>query len=87
MQDILTILIFVFLGVFFINLLPFLIPLAIIVMVINHFRRQRIYREYEKNAQNTQQFYDYDHQQSTYQTQGNIKSDVIDVEYEETVEK
>lgn len=62
-------------------LLPFLFPILIIWFVWDAYRRSKRVRDYQQNYQEYQQ------PQSTYDTSGNIKQDVIDVEYtEEKVE-
>ena len=65
----------------FIQLLPFLIIVTIIMMVIRYFRTN-------KQIDSTNTSYDTNYEEPTmYQTNGNIKQDVIDVEYTETIEK
>lgn len=90
MRDLIAIAIYAFLGVLiftvFVNFLPFLLPLLIILGIYNAYRRQKRMEEIRRNfEQNT---YEQNYEQtSSYQTRGNIKDDVIDVEYKETVEK
>lgn len=88
MRDFISILIYGFLifGIFtlFVNLLPFLLPIVIVMMVVSYFRRQKRMQEFHRHfEQNTYE----EPTQSQYQTRGDIKADVIDVEYKETVEK
>lgn len=65
----------------FIQLLPFLIIGTIVLLVIRSFKnKNKIDYEYTNYDQN-------DYQEPSYRTSGNIKTDVIDVEYKETVEK
>lgn len=65
-------------------LLPFLFPLLIILFVWDAYRKSKRVRDYQ---QNYQEYQEYQQPQSTYDTSGNIKQDVIDVEYtEEKVE-
>ena len=81
MRDLISLLIYgvIFVAVItlFIQLLPFLIGITIVMMVIRYFKTNE---KVEKN--NT-----YYEEEKPYQTSGNIKQDVIDVEYTETIEK
>ena len=81
MRDLITLflfgLIFVAVITLFIQLLPVLIIAIIVMMVVRYFKTNK-----QINTTNT----DYE-DVNTYQTSGNIKQDVIDVEYTETIEK
>ena len=61
----------------FIQLLPLLIIAIIVMMVVRYFKTNK-----QIDSTNTN-YEDMD----SYQTTGNIKQDVIDVEYTETIEK
>ena len=61
----------------FIQLLPLLIIAVIVMMVVRYFKTNK-----QIDSTNTN-YEDMD----IYQTTGNIKQDVIDVEYTETIEK
>lgn len=88
MREIISILIYgvLLVGVFtlFVNLLPLLLPIIIVMMVMSYFRRQKRMQEYQRHFE--QNVYE-ESMNSQYQTRGDIKADVIDVEYKETVEK
>lgn len=64
----------------FIQLLPFLIIVTIIMMVIRYFRTN-------KQINTTKDFETNYEEMNSYNTSGKIKQDVIDVEYTETIEK
>lgn len=88
MRDLFSILtvVFVFFIIvtLFINLLPIFLPILIIFMVMRYYRRSK------QNQENYQEYYnrkEYEQPTQSYRTGGNIKDDVIDVEYKETVEK
>ena len=57
----------------FINLLPLLFFLMIVFLVMRYFKRNKSIEKVEE--------------EKVYTTNGNIKNDVIDVEYKETIEK
>ena len=69
--------IFVVVITLFIQLLPLLIIAIIVMMVVRYFKTNK-----QIDSTNTN-YEDMD----IYQTTGNIKQDVIDVEYTETIEK
>lgn len=75
----------------FISLAPVLIPFILITYVINYFVRRKRIKDYQKQFQNYSQtqntYYDNTSSQTNYDTTGNIRHDVIDVEYTETEEK
>lgn len=77
MRDLISLVIYIFIFAvciaLFIQLLPILIIVLIIFLVMRYFKTNNP----DKNIE----------EETTYQTNGNIKSDVIDVEYKETVEK
>lgn len=81
MRDLITLflfgLIFVTVITLFIQLLPLLIIAVIVMMVVRYFKTNK-----QIDSTNTN-YEDID----IYQTTGNIKQDVIDVEYTETIEK
>lgn len=81
MRDLITLflfgLIFVTVITLFIQLLPLLIIAIIVMMVVRYFKTNK-----QIDSTNTN-YEDMD----SYQTTGNIKQDVIDVEYTETIEK
>lgn len=85
MKDLITLLIYgvLFIAVItlFIQLLPVLIIAIIVMMVVRYFKEKKqidsTSNEYETNYE----------EYNSYQTSGNIKQDVIDVEYTETIEK
>ena len=81
MRDLITLflfgLIFVTVITLFIQLLPLLIIAVIVMMVVRYFKINK-----QIDSTNTN-YEDID----IYQTTGNIKQDVIDVEYTETIEK
>ncbi len=81
MRDLITLflfgLIFVTVITLFIQLLPLLIIAIIVMMVVRYFKTNK-----QIDSTNTN-YEDMD----IYQTTGNIKQDVIDVEYTETIEK
>ena len=81
MRDLITLflfgLIFVTVITLFIQLLPLLIIAVIVMMVVRYFKTNK-----QIDSTNTN-YEDMD----IYQTTGNIKQDVIDVEYTETIEK
>ena len=70
---------------FFINLLPIILPVVVVLMVINYFKRKK--RQDSYTSYYYSRGYEDEYESRNYQTRGNIKSDVIDVEYKETVEK
>lgn len=70
---------------FFINLLPIILPVVVVLMLINYFRRKKCQDSY--TSYYSSRGYEDEYESRNYQTRGNIKSDVIDVEYKETVEK
>lgn len=91
MRDFITVFIYgaIILAVFafFINLLPILLPVIGVFILISYFRRKKAadtYRRYQNQQDYAQQDFN---SSSGYKTSGNIRSDVIDVEYKETVEK
>ena len=81
MRDLITLflfgLIFVTVITLFIQLLPLLIIAVIVMMVVRYFKTN-------KQIDSTSTNYE---DMDIYQTTGNIKQDVIDVEYTETIEK
>ena len=81
MRDLITLflfgLIFVTVITLFIQLLPLLIIAVIVMMVVRYFKTNK-----QIDSTNTN-YEDID----IYQTTGNIKQDVIDEEYTETIEK
>ena len=81
MRDLITLflfgLIFVTVITLFIQLLPLLIIAVIVMMVVRYFKTN-------KQIDSTSTNYE---DMDIYQTTGNIKKDVIDVEYTETIEK
>lgn len=81
MRDLITLflfgLIFVTVITLFIQLLPLLIIAIIVMMVVRYFKTNK---QIDSTNTNYEEF-------DTYQTTGNIKQDVIDVEYTETIEK
>ena len=89
MRDFITIIIYgaIILAViaFFINLLPIILPIVVVLMVISYFKRKR--RLDHTTSYYSSRSYEDDYEPRNYQTRGKIKSDVIDVEYTETVEK
>lgn len=88
MKDVITVLIYgvLIFAIFtlFFKLLPILLPIVGVMMLISYFRRKKAIENLKKEQYH--QTYE-DTYTSQYQTRGNIKSDVIDVEYKETVEK
>ena len=81
MRDLISLLIYgvIFIAVItlFIQLLPFLIVVTIVMMVVRYFRMN-------KKVETNKTYYE---EEKPYRTSGNIKQDVIDVEYTETIEK
>ena len=77
MKDLISLIIYVFIFMacitLFIHLLPILIILLIVFLVMRYFKENNSNKNIEE--------------ETSYQTSGSIKSDVIDVEYKETVEK
>lgn len=77
MKDLISLIIYVFIFMIcitlFIHLLPVLIIVLIIFLVMRYFKQNNPNKNIEE--------------ENLYQTSGNIKSDVIDVEYKETIEK
>lgn len=77
MKDLISLIIYVFIFMacitLFIHLLPVLIIVLIIFLVMRYFKQNNPSKNIEE--------------ENLYQTSGNIKSDVIDVEYKETIEK
>lgn len=72
---------FIIVITLFINLLPFLILALIIFLIIRYFKEK-------KEIDQTNTYYESNFDDlNTYQHNGSIKNDVIDVEYKETVEK
>ena len=86
MQDILSLVITILGCILFIQLLPYLFWLFLIIMaaafVYTTYKRYT-YRQYQK--QNQQQYQAYEDPMKTT-TNGSVKSDVIDVEYSESEE-
>lgn len=76
MKDLISIVINIFIFAIcitlFVNLLPLLVILLIVFLVMRYFKMN-------KSIENVEE-------ETIYNTNGNIKSDVIDVEYKETVE-
>lgn len=81
MKDLITLflfgLIFVTVITLFIQLLPLLIIFIVVMMVVRYFKTNKQIDSTNTSYENT----------DIYQTTGNIKQDVIDVEYTETIEK
>ena len=81
MRDLITLflfgLIFVTVITLFIQLLPLLIIAVIVMMVVRYFKTNKQIDSTNANYEDI----------DIYQTTGNIKQDVIDVEYTETIEK
>ncbi len=77
MKDLISLIIYVFIFMacitLFIHLLPVLIVLLIVFLVMRYFKENNSNKNIEE--------------ETLYETSGSIKSDVIDVEYKETVEK
>ena len=77
MKDLISLIIYVFIFMtciaLFIHLLPVLIIVLIIFLVMRYFKQNNSNKNIEE--------------ENLYQTSGNIKNDVIDVEYKETIEK
>ena len=76
MKDLISLIIYVFIFMacitLFIHLLPVLIIVLIIFLVMRYFKQNNPSKNIEE--------------ENLYQTSGNIKSDVIDVEYKETLQ-
>lgn len=100
MQDIITLLVFgglIFLVLtMFLSLAPYILPFILITMVFNYFVRRKRQKDFKEQYRNYQQSQGYDNSyyqqdasqsQTNYETSGNIRHDVIDVEYTETEEE
>lgn len=88
MRDIISLLLTVVGCLIFIQLLPALIWLFVVIMVAaflyTTYQRYK-YTQYQKQAQQRGQYQEYN-ENTTTSTNGSVKSDVIDVEFSEREE-